>query len=83
MSSAKVKESTLGDIHLHLTTKNSESHKNAILFRNFLINHPAEKQQYIDLKYQISKTVNKNRVEYTKGKKEFIESILNLAKKSP
>ncbi|MBU1000105.1 GrpB family protein [Patescibacteria group bacterium] len=81
MSSAGTRESSLGDIHLHLTTKDSKSYKNAALFRDYLIDHPTEKQQYIDLKHQISKMICGNRIKYTKMKNEFIEKIISLAKK--
>lgn len=81
MSSAGTTESTLGDTHLHLTTKDSETHKNTILFRDYLINHPAKKQQYINLKYQILKTVGGDRIRYTQMKNEFIEKIIKLASK--
>lgn len=81
MSSAGTRESSLDDIHLHLTTKGSESCKNALLFRDYLTTHPTQKQQYINLKYQIFKTVGGNRVRYTQMKNEFIEKIINLAKK--
>ncbi|MDD5147754.1 MAG: GrpB family protein [Candidatus Daviesbacteria bacterium] len=81
ISSAGTRESILGDIHFHLTTKENKSYKNASVFRDYLIDHPTEKQQYIDLKYQILKMVNGNRIKYTKMKSEFIKKIINLAKK--
>lgn len=82
MSSAGVKESTLGDIHLHLVPKDSLPYKNLLFFRDYLINHPEARKEYINLKYQIIKEVKQNRVEYTKKKKEFIEKILELTKKA-
>lgn len=82
MSLAGSRESTLGDIHLHLTTKDSKSFLNAMLFRDYLIDHPNERQKYVDLKYKISKRVSGNRIEYTKLKSKFIKRIIAKAKKS-
>jgi len=80
MSSSAQIESKEGDIHLHLTTKDSDSYKNTILFRDYLINHPEIKQQYIDLKYQIKDKVGDDRSAYTKSKSDFITNIINIAK---
>lgn len=81
MSSSGTKESNLGDIHLHLTTKDNDTYLNAILFRNYLRKHPKEKQEYIDLKYQLFKNVEGDRKKYTESKSGFIEKIIYLAKK--
>jgi GrpB-like predicted nucleotidyltransferase (UPF0157 family) len=82
MSTAGAKESGLGDIHLHLTTKKDNAYSNAILFRNYLREHPKEKKEYIDLKYQLFDKVTGNRPQYTKLKSDFIEKIISLAKKN-
>lgn len=81
MSLTKLPESALGDIHLHLTTTDSQSFRNTVLFRDYLTHHPNKKQQYIDLKYAISKEVGHDRAEYTKKKHDFINEILELAQK--
>lgn len=81
MSSSGNNESGFGDIHLHLTTKENDSYFNAILFRNYLIKNPKEKKEYIDLKYKLFESVEGNRKKYTKLKSDFIEKIINLAKK--
>ncbi|MEI6054030.1 MAG: GrpB family protein [Candidatus Saccharibacteria bacterium] len=81
MSSSGQTESKEGDVHLHLTTKNSDIHRNAVLFREYLINHPEIKQQYIDLKYKIKDKVGNDRPAYTKAKADFIKSIIAIAKK--
>jgi GrpB-like predicted nucleotidyltransferase (UPF0157 family) len=80
MTSSDKKESILGDIHLHLTIKNSDDYLNAILFRDYLKKHPKEKKEYIDLKYEIYKNVDGNRSKYTELKSDFIKKIINLAK---
>ena len=82
MSSSGTKESSFGDIHLHLTTKDNEAYLNAVLFRDFLKKHPKERKEYVDLKYQLFKSVANDRKKYTKSKSDFIEKIINLAKKN-
>lgn len=82
MSSGGTKESDFGDIHLHLTIKDNETYLNAILFRDYLIKHPKEKKEYINLKYQLLESVEGDRKKYTKSKSDFIEKIIDLAKKS-
>lgn len=79
MSSAGVRESALGDTHLHLITKDNDSYFNAVFFRDYLINHPREKQKYIDLKHQILRAVEGDRKKYTQMKKEFIKRTVKLA----
>lgn len=81
MSTTGIKESGFGDIHLHLTTKDNDAYLNAILFRDYLIKHPKEKKEYIDLKYKLFNEVNGDRPKYTKLKSDFIEKIIDLAKK--
>lgn len=79
MSSAGTKDSNEGDIHLHLLTRNNIDYINAIMFRNYLINHQDTKRLYIELKYELFNKVNGNRKEYTKLKDVFIKNIINLA----
>jgi len=80
MSSTGAKESGEGDIHLHLVTKDNSDYTQAIMFRNYLIEHQDVRQLYIDLKYELLKKVNGDRKEYTKLKDNFIKNIIDLAK---
>lgn len=81
MASVKIGESDFGDIHLHLNTQNNDDFLNVILFRDYLRSHPKEKQEYIDLKYQLFKIVNGDRKKYTQSKSDFIQKIVASAKK--
>lgn len=81
MSTSGKKESCLGDVHLHITTKDNDSYLNAILFRDYLKKHPKRKKEYVDLKYQLFNKVNGNRTKYTELKSGFIKKIIDLAKK--
>jgi len=81
MSSSGIKESDFGDIHLHLAIENSDEYLNTILFRDYLRNHPKERQEYIDLKYKLFKEVAGNRPKYTESKNDFIRKIIASAKK--
>jgi GrpB-like predicted nucleotidyltransferase (UPF0157 family) len=80
MSTSGERESEPGDYHLHLVTKENEDYANAILFRDYLIQHPKSRQDYIDLKYKIFNEVTGNRPEYTKLKTEFMRNIIDLAR---
>lgn len=79
MTSSGSKDSVLGDIHLHLLTKNNDECSRLILFRNYLINHENARRAYNDLKYEILKKVNGDRKQYTKLKDEFIKQIIKDA----
>ena len=81
LTSSGDKESNEGDIHLHLVTKDNNDYLNAILFRDYLLQHPKTKQEYIDLKYKIFQKVDGDRAEYTKQKSDFIKDIIAIAKK--
>lgn len=81
LTSSGDKESSEGDIHLHLTTKNNIDYLNAILFRDYLLQHPEVKQKYIDLKYELFKKVKGDRADYTRQKSSFINNIIEIAKK--
>jgi GrpB-like predicted nucleotidyltransferase (UPF0157 family) len=80
MSTSGERESGPGDYHLHLVAKENEDYLNSILFRDYLIQHPISKQQYIDLKYKIFDEVAGNRSEYTKQKTEFISNVIMLGR---
>lgn len=79
MSSSGQRESSEGDIHLHLLLKDNIDYPQAIMFRNYLIENREARLAYNSLKYGLLKNVN-NRQEYTKLKDSFIKNIINLQK---
>jgi GrpB-like predicted nucleotidyltransferase (UPF0157 family) len=74
--------------HLHLTYLNSKDYKEAISFRNFLINNPDYVKKYSEIKKIASKEAQKakDRVEartiYKKIKDPLIKEILSKALKN-
>jgi len=52
-------------------------------FCNYLIRHPAVAEQYIALKQKLRESCEWNREAYTRGKTEFIESVMEIARKDP
>ena len=74
-------ESTAGDIHLHLLTKDNPDLFNVLLFRNFLINNPDDQKAYAELKYMLKQKVGDDRKKYTELKNDFIKNIIDKAKK--
>lgn len=80
MSSTGETESDEGDIHLHLLTKDNEEYSRAIVFRDYLIEHKEARQSYNALKYELFKTVNGDRNQYTILKDTFINNTIERAK---
>ena len=74
-------ESVAGDIHLHLLTKDNPDFLNVLLFRNFLINNPADQKAYAELKYKLKKEVGDDRKKYTELKNDFIKNVIDKAKR--
>jgi GrpB-like predicted nucleotidyltransferase (UPF0157 family) len=52
-------------------------------FCNYLIRHPAVAGQYIALKQKLKESCECNREAYVRGKTEFIESVMKIARKEP
>jgi GrpB-like predicted nucleotidyltransferase (UPF0157 family) len=65
--------------HIHMVEKNFE-HWDRLYFRNYLIENPEIVAEYQELKLHLSEECNRDRVEYTKRKTEFIQRITQLAK---
>ena len=66
---------------LHIEELNSELWLNHILFREYLLEHSKERQKYTELKRKLEKKFANNRNAYTKGKEQFIKTILKKALK--
>ncbi|MCX6649136.1 MAG: GrpB family protein [Candidatus Bathyarchaeota archaeon] len=67
--------------HLHLVKEGSQFHWKHILFRDWLRAHPADAEAYKELKLGLSEKYRNDRVAYTDSKTEFIEEIVEKAKK--
>lgn len=66
--------------HLHVVEKEHSEWPKHILFRDYLIKHPQEAQEYSKLKQDLLKKYELNREKYTESKSDFITKILEKAK---
>ncbi len=64
--------------HIHMVEFDFE-HWNRLLFRDYLIEHPEIVREYQDLKFQLVKEYENNRIEYTDKKNDFIGKVTELA----
>ena len=67
--------------HIHVEEWNSKLWYNHILFRDYLRAHSDVMNEYAKLKIQLAEKFPLDRVSYRAGKDEFIESIIEIAKK--
>lgn len=65
--------------HIHMVEHDFE-HWDRLLFRDYLIEHPAAAREYQNLKFQLAKKYESNRIEYTNKKNDFIQKVTKLAK---
>jgi len=68
-------------IHIHITFFGSKEHRDKLLFRDYLRKHPDEAKRYYELKKQWSKEAGPDGSKYTELKTQYIEEILEKAKK--
>lgn len=62
-------------IHLHIICEQSSEIDRILSFRDILIDNPALKQQYINLKHKIVKRGILDPTDYCQAKKSFIDSV--------
>lgn len=67
--------------YIHIVEKDSERLNNLILFRDYMLKHPEEVINYQSLKEHLASIYSDNRKMYTSSKNEYIQNILELAKK--
>ena len=67
--------------YLSLTEKGSEFHKRTTSFRDYLNSHPEAAKKYSQLKEELADKYADNRDKYTKEKSEFIDRIVEKARK--
>lgn len=71
----KVNSSGIRTHHVHIFEANSPEIKRHLAFRDYMIAHPAEAQQYSDLKRKLAKQFPEDIESYMDGKDEFIKNI--------
>ena len=65
--------------YIHVEVIGSEYWNNHILFRDYLLKHPAYVKKYEELKRNLEKEFQDDRKKYTATKKEFIQQVVELA----
>ena len=65
--------------HIHMVKLDSVLWER-LLFRDYLRQHPGEANQYARLKRQLARRFTSDREAYTKGKSEYIKSVMDKAK---
>ena len=69
-----------GTHHLHILEFGSDHWQNYIRFRDYLRENPHVASDYIELKRALADRFSHDRPSYTRGKAQFIESILRKAR---
>ncbi len=67
--------------HLHMVEAGFTGHWDRLLFRDYLIAHPATAREYEALKLRLAAASPGDRVAYTRGKSEFIERVTASARR--
>ncbi|MGQ7885869.1 GrpB family protein [Paenibacillus sp. WC2504] len=71
-----------GTHHLHVYEITSNEWESNLLFRNYLRSHQEKVGEYATLKKHLASIYSEDRVTYTKMKAPFIQSVIELARKS-
>ena len=66
--------------HLQFIEKRNKEWKNHLLIKNYYLKHPKEAKKYAELKRKLAKKYANNRELYSRGKNNFIASIIKKAK---
>jgi len=63
-------------VHYHITYRESKEYENKIKFRNYLIKHKAEADNYYKLKIKWMEQANKDLIKFAELKSPYIKNIL-------
>lgn len=67
--------------HIHVVEPDFVEHWDRLLFRDYLIDHPAVAREYQGLKLLLASAYPNDRVAYTRGKTEFVVRVTKQAKR--
>jgi len=67
--------------HIHMVEGHFFEHWDRLLFRDYLVEHPAIAKEYERLKFRLSSEFPNDRVAYTRAKTEFIVHVTEHAKR--
>lgn len=65
----------------HVHVRKYEEARSALLFRDYMKNHPEEIKRYVKLKRRLMDKHETDRDAYTRGKKEYIDRVVAKARK--
>ena len=74
-------ETKSGDIHIHLSIINSDRYKDFLILKEYLLNNKEEVKNYSNMKKKIIEYGNDKREDYKKIKSEYVNKLLNRARK--
>lgn len=69
--------------HVHMVEADFSEHWDRLLFRDYLVEHPAVARDYEQLKLKLAAETPQDRIRYTQGKTEFIRMVTEKAKQFP
>ncbi len=69
-------------VYLHIGDGGTDYIKDMVLFRDYMIQNPAEAERYAKMKHELMEKFSEAREKYTAGKDEFVQEILRKAKQS-
>jgi GrpB-like predicted nucleotidyltransferase (UPF0157 family) len=67
--------------HIHMVEGDFAAHWDRLLFRDYLIEHPAVARAYEGLKLRLAAAAPTDRVAYTRGKTEFVVAVTEQARR--
>lgn len=67
--------------HIHMVEASFASHWERLLFRDYLVDHPAMAREYGELKIRLAEEYPTDRIGYTRGKTGFVERVTAEAKR--
>lgn len=68
-------------VYLHIGDESTDYIKDMIMFRDYLIQHPATSKKYMELKTELAEKFSDNREPYTAAKEKLVRQVLEIAKK--
>jgi GrpB-like predicted nucleotidyltransferase (UPF0157 family) len=66
--------------HIHMVEGHFTEHWDRLLFRDYLIEHPEVAREYEALKIGLASISGRDRIAYTRAKREFIDRVTDCAK---
>ena len=73
---SSIKESKIGDCHIHIVLKGSEAHQSLVSFGDYFLKHPDEVEKYSKLKKKLWEKSKGNRQKYGKLKEQMIKKLV-------